>query len=300
MRVAYDSKPDSDWGTSPLWQANLSEEQSLKNASYHYLISDHLGTPQLAINSTGEQSWKINSDAFGNSELDANNQITMNLRFAGQYYDAETGLSYNYFRDYDAKTGRYIQSDPIGLAGGINTYGYVDGKLLVYSDLTGEADVFPIGVVGAIGETRKEAGNVGLVGAGLGLCFLVPECRKNLQDIGIDGVVDELPYLNSWHQGEEKLLIRYEKNWGLGHNPFDPNDRCRKLRNAIFYLSMRVRIRAGQLMEHQGGDWGHNKRYNRVLNALKKLVAEAQLWGCEYDPQADKILKSSKQEIAEK
>ena len=86
------------------------------------------GHPATAINSGGEQSWKINSDAFGNSELDANNQITMNLRFPGQYYDAETGLSYNYFRDYDAKTGRYIESDPIGLAGGINTYGYVGGN----------------------------------------------------------------------------------------------------------------------------------------------------------------------------
>ncbi|WP_373885688.1 hypothetical protein [Snodgrassella alvi] len=68
-------------------------------------MSDHLGTPQQAINSTGEQSWKINSDAFGNSELDANNQITMNLRFPRQYYDAETGLSYNYFRTYYAETG---------------------------------------------------------------------------------------------------------------------------------------------------------------------------------------------------
>jgi RHS repeat-associated protein len=292
MRVAYGWKPDSDWGTNPLWQANLTEGQTLKNASYHYLISDHLGTPQLAINSTGEQSWKINSDAFGNSELDANNQITMNLRFPGQYYDAETGLSYNYFRDYDAKTGRYIQSDPIGLAGGINTYGYVGGNPLVYSDPTGEIAqiMVPVAVAAAF------------VAAA---CILTPACNKSLPNVqfpnvgsGTFGGVDELPYLNSWHQGEEKLLIRCEKNWGLGHNPFDPNDRCQKLRNAIFYLSMRVRIRAGQLMEHQGGDWGHNKRYNRVLNALKKLVAEAQLWGCEYDPQADEILKSSKQKIA--
>jgi RHS repeat-associated protein len=164
MRVAYGWKPDSDWGTSPLWQANLSEGQNLKNASYHYLISDHLGTPQLAINSTGEQSWKINSDAFGNSELDANNQITMNLRFPGQYYDAETGLSYNYFRDYDAKTGRYIQSDPIGLAGGINTYGYVGGNPLVYSDPTGE--IAPAVVAGA-----------GVATAGIRLCVANPACR---------------------------------------------------------------------------------------------------------------------------
>ncbi|WP_239375237.1 RHS repeat domain-containing protein [Snodgrassella gandavensis] len=156
-------------GYQPLWQANLSEGQSLKNASYHYLISDHLGTPQLALNSQGEQSWKINSDAFGNSELAANNQITMNLRFPGQYYDAETGLSYNYFRDYDAKTGRYIQSDPIGLAGGINTYGYVGGNPLVYSDPTGEfAQVMvPVAVAAAF-----------VVAA----CMLSPVCNKSWSD----------------------------------------------------------------------------------------------------------------------
>jgi RHS repeat-associated protein len=52
--------------------------------------------------------------------------VENNLRFPGQYFDAETGLHQNYFRDYDPKTGRYIQADPIGLAGGVNPYIYVD------------------------------------------------------------------------------------------------------------------------------------------------------------------------------
>jgi len=60
------------------------------------------------------------------------------LRFPGQYYQPETGLYYNYFRDYDPSTGRYIQSDPIGLEGGLNTYLYAKANPLRYTDPTGE------------------------------------------------------------------------------------------------------------------------------------------------------------------
>ena len=55
----------------------------------------------------------------------------------GQYYDQETNLHYNYFRDYDSTTGRYIESDPIGLIGGLNTYGYVIQNPLSYFDSKG-------------------------------------------------------------------------------------------------------------------------------------------------------------------
>ena len=55
----------------------------------------------------------------------------------GQYYDSETGLHYNYFRTYDPSTGRYIESDPIGLKGGLNTYGYIGGNPLNYVDPLG-------------------------------------------------------------------------------------------------------------------------------------------------------------------
>lgn len=137
LKVAYGWHPDAEWGTSPLWQANLTANQTLQSATYNYLITNHLGTPQLAVNNQGQQTWKIYSDAFGNTTLDPNNQITLNLRFPGQYYDQETGLSYNYFRDYNPKTGRYIQTDPIGLNGGINTFGYVGGNPLLYVDAYG-------------------------------------------------------------------------------------------------------------------------------------------------------------------
>ncbi len=69
-----------------------------------------------------------NDDPFGNNAPNENpsnlGAFTCNLRLPGQYFDKETNIHYNYFRDYDPAIGRYVQSDPIGLEGGSNTYAY--------------------------------------------------------------------------------------------------------------------------------------------------------------------------------
>lgn len=107
--------------------------------------ADHVDTPRRLID--GKQgvvnwSWSVRADAFGatapNEDPDGDGtRVEFNLRFPGQYYDRATGLNYNYFRDYDPVVGRYIESDPIGLDGGISTYLYVGGNPLNASDFYG-------------------------------------------------------------------------------------------------------------------------------------------------------------------
>ena len=69
--------------------------------------------------------------------VDPASTAELNLRFPGQYYDEETGFHQNHFREYDPKTGRYLQSDPIGLEGGINTYIYALNNPIRYKDPLG-------------------------------------------------------------------------------------------------------------------------------------------------------------------
>lgn len=100
-----------------------------------YLHTDHLGTPRYASNTSGVQVWNWVSDAFGVGA--PTGSATVNLRFAGQYWDAESDLHYNWNRYYDPETGRYISSDPIGLSGGLNTFGYVSANPAMYTDPEG-------------------------------------------------------------------------------------------------------------------------------------------------------------------
>ncbi|MGH6842559.1 MAG: RHS repeat-associated core domain-containing protein, partial [Methylocella sp.] len=75
---------------------------------------------------TGAVVWLWRPDPFGNGAPAGS--LAYELRFPGQFFDSATKLHYNYFRDYDPRLGRYIESDPIGLAGGINTYAYAGGN----------------------------------------------------------------------------------------------------------------------------------------------------------------------------
>jgi RHS repeat-associated protein len=118
----------------------------------YYIHTDHLNTPRLVADDLQTTVWKWEQEEpFGanacNPDPDADNvAFEFNLRFPGQYFDKETNAHYNYFRDYDPSIGRYVQSDPIGLQGGINTYSYVEAQPLAFIDPTGERIWFPIGI----------------------------------------------------------------------------------------------------------------------------------------------------------
>ncbi len=102
----------------------------------HYLHNDHLGTPRVVTNQAQQVVWKGQLKPFGETKVEVE-AITNHRRFPGQRFDIESRLYYNYFRDYDPSTGRYIQSDPIGLDGGLNTYLYAGGNPLRYVDPMG-------------------------------------------------------------------------------------------------------------------------------------------------------------------
>jgi RHS repeat-associated protein len=126
----------------------------------------------VSSNSTKSKVWQrrdfdIGASPFGldvlpNGEKLHDGLFEMPLRFPGQYYDQETGTNYNYFRDYDPSIGRYIQSDPIGLQGGLNTYGYVGGNAV--------GSVDPLGLV-TLGETKDSLSANGVEPGDSGFVF---------------------------------------------------------------------------------------------------------------------------------
>jgi len=109
--------------------------------------TDHLNSPRKVSRPSDNQlEWRWDADPFGTAAANQNpaglGTFVYGLRFPGQYYMAETGLSYNYLRDYDPLTGRYVESDPSGLRGGINTYVYVEDDPINGIDPFGRAKIY--------------------------------------------------------------------------------------------------------------------------------------------------------------
>ncbi|MEM7765840.1 MAG: RHS repeat-associated core domain-containing protein, partial [Pseudomonadota bacterium] len=103
------------------------------NNTVHYVHNDHLATPQVVTTTAGNIRWRATAKPFGDASISPS-AVTLNVRYPGQYFDSESGLHYNYFRYYEPESGRYVTSDPIGLAGGLNTYAYAGGNPVSWVD----------------------------------------------------------------------------------------------------------------------------------------------------------------------
>jgi len=179
----------------------------------YYIHADHLNTPRVIVNTSNTIIWRWdNVHAFGANlpleDPDNNGQtFEYNPRFPGQYFDKETNLHYNYFRYYEPETGRYISPDPIGLAGGLNVWGYAEQNPLGFVDHNGLwaiGDPLPQGIVDAA------AGFGDAISSGFGLfdTSLSELARKTLN---VNGSVKQCSsaYLGGQYAG-------YGLSFGLG------------------------------------------------------------------------------------
>jgi RHS repeat-associated protein len=114
----------------------------------NYILSDRMGTPQLASNSSGATVWQTTYQPFGTTG-NISASITQNLRLPGQYADVETGFNYNVIRDQMPNLGRYLESDPIGFGAGPNAYSYTWNNPSGFIDPSGLL-TFAVGLSGSV------------------------------------------------------------------------------------------------------------------------------------------------------
>jgi RHS repeat-associated protein len=195
-----------------------------KGGVFYAIHTDHLGTPRRVTDEGNLAVWQWPYNAFGSNRpvgvLSATSTMgyaitpgatplkatlpatVMNLRYPGQYADSETGEFYNYFRQYDPRTGRYTQADfdPIGLTGGLNGFSYVGGNPLSRSDPQGlffdEGGVFVAVPIVAAAVTAPAWAVPAAVGALVGGGLLANEIERTANQREVHRVCDEPPPAN--------------------------------------------------------------------------------------------------------
>jgi len=147
QRFAYDeaSQLIGEYGNTSrdyIWLGNLPVavvDTQAQTSTISYVTTDGLGTPRSVSDASGNTVWQLpyQANPFGEQQPASSTGYTFNLRSPGEYYDAESGLDYNIARTREGTTGRFLQSDPIGLVGGMSTYAAVGNNPMSYIDPDG-------------------------------------------------------------------------------------------------------------------------------------------------------------------
>ena len=103
--------------------------ESPESGKPHFIFCDQRSTPFRVEDAPGRVVWSAHIGPYGDARIERAD-IQFNLRFPGHYDDPDLRLHYNRFRYFDPALGRYIQSDPMGIAGGLNLYAYCDNPLV--------------------------------------------------------------------------------------------------------------------------------------------------------------------------
>ncbi len=174
---------------------------------------DHLGTPRVVIDPVRDVAiweWSNKSEVFGNQIPSADPDgdgvaFELALRLPGQQATDASGLFYSYQREYDPSTGRYSQSDPIGLHGGISTYGYVGGNSLSVIDPLGLRNVHKtvVAIGNAINAGRLFASGALRIAGGLGMEAAVVTAAPGSASIGL-GVWNIASGQKAWARAEQQ------------------------------------------------------------------------------------------------
>ncbi|QAU24556.1 hypothetical protein EO087_11630 [Dyella sp. M7H15-1] len=197
------------------------------SASISYVTADQLGTPRAIADSAGSTLWQFayHGNPWGEMQPTSNGYV-YNLHFPGQYLDTETGLNYNVNRDFDSGTGRYLQSDLIGLKGGLSTFSYVGANPL--------ADIDPLGLSKADWKNRPmDPNGEGCINLAKRIQNLKAEIQRQIENLannpgnlayyapGFSGPGGALKD-SVW--GHEQLLFKYQNDLANAIKQY--NDRC--------------------------------------------------------------------------
>ncbi|HVP35146.1 MAG TPA: RHS repeat-associated core domain-containing protein, partial [Steroidobacteraceae bacterium] len=249
----------------------------------YYVHTDHLNSPKkIAQPTTGTLAWRWDTDPFGTAAPNQNpgglGTFAYNLRFPGQYYQAETGLNQNVNRDYDPLIGKYDQSDPAGLSAGVNTYSYVLANPLWYSDPYGlltEQQVIAL----------INANNLSKLSTELILCLIYKESSFNPDA------------QNGAHRGLMQLFDS-SAEW-VGYSPTDMLDPALNIQAGTKLLNRLViwkNLGNGDVADglRRYGPTGETPPYQQQILNCEDCLKKKHANGCDQDADCFKALHGGK------